>query len=110
MGGRRLRAVASRARVLTAGSLADRIGRRRVFTAGLAIFSIASGMAALAPDATFLNLSRALQGVGGAAMFAVSLALVAQEFPAGRERGAAMGIYGARSASRWRWARSWAAP
>ena len=81
--------------VLTAGSLADRIGRRRVFTAGLAIFSIASGMAALAPDATFLNLSRALQGVGGAAMFAVSLALVAQEFPAGRERGTAMGIYGA---------------
>ena len=41
------------------------------------------------------NLSRALQGVGGAAMFAVSLALVAQEFPAGRERGTAMGIYGA---------------
>src|ERR671922_1119160 len=81
--------------VLSAGSLADRLGRRRVFAAGLAIFSVASGMAALAPDPTFLNVSRAIQGVGGAAMFAVSLALIAQEFSAGRERGAAMGAYGA---------------
>jgi EmrB/QacA subfamily drug resistance transporter len=81
--------------VLTAGSLADRLGRRRVFAAGLAIFSAASLLCALAPDPTFLNLARALQGVGGAVMFAVSLALVAQEFPAGRERGTAMGIYGA---------------
>src|SRR5918995_4508189 len=46
-------------------------------------------------DTTFLNVARALQGVGGAVMFAVSLALIAQEFPAGRERGTAMGIYGA---------------
>src|ERR671911_813618 len=81
--------------VLTAGSLADRLGRRRVFAIGLGIFSVASLLCALAPDATFLNVSRALQGVGGAVMFAVSLALVAQEFPAGRERGTAMGIYGA---------------
>jgi EmrB/QacA subfamily drug resistance transporter len=81
--------------VLTAGSLADRLGRRRLFAWGLAIFSIASLLCALAPDATFLNLARAVQGVGGAVMFAVSLALVAQEFPAGRERGTAMGIYGA---------------
>src|SRR5215208_619474 len=81
--------------VLTAGSLADRLGRRRVFGAGLAIFSLASLLCALAPDPTLLNLARALQGVGGAAMFAVSLALVAQELPAGRERGTAMGLYGA---------------
>jgi EmrB/QacA subfamily drug resistance transporter len=81
--------------VLTAGSLADRLGRRRVFVGGLTIFSAASLLCALAPDPTFLNLSRALQGVGGAVMFAVSLALVAQEFPAGRERGTAMGLYGA---------------
>jgi EmrB/QacA subfamily drug resistance transporter len=81
--------------VLTAGSLADRLGRRRLFAWGLGIFSAASLLCALAPDPTFLNLSRALQGVGGAIMFAVSLALVAQEFPAGRERGTAMGIYGA---------------
>src|SRR3954464_4583596 len=81
--------------VLTAGSLADRLGRRRVFAVGLAIFSAASLLCGLAPDPTFLNIARALQGVGGAIMFAVSLALVAQEFPAGRERGMAMGIYGA---------------
>jgi EmrB/QacA subfamily drug resistance transporter len=81
--------------VLTAGSLADRLGRRRLFAIGLGIFSAASLACALAPDPTFLNVARALQGVGGAVMFAVSLALVAQEFPAGRERGMAMGIYGA---------------
>jgi EmrB/QacA subfamily drug resistance transporter len=81
--------------VLTAGSLADRLGRRRVFSAGLAIFAVASLLCALAPDPTFLNLARALQGVGGAAMFAVSLALIAQEFAPGRERGMAMGMYGA---------------
>jgi EmrB/QacA subfamily drug resistance transporter len=80
--------------VLTAGSLADRLGRRRLFAAGLAIFSVASLLCALAPDPTFLNLARALQGVGGAVMFAVSLALIAQEFTAGRERGMAMGLYG----------------
>jgi EmrB/QacA subfamily drug resistance transporter len=81
--------------VLTAGSLADRLGRRRVFAAGLGIFTVASLLCALAPDPTFLNLARGLQGVGGAVMFAVSLALVAQEFPSGPERGMAMGIYGA---------------
>src|ERR687891_2009552 len=81
--------------VLTAGSLADRLGRRRLFAAGLGVFSVASLLCALAPNPTFLNLARALQGVGGAAMFAVSLALIAQEFTAGRERGMAMGIYGA---------------
>jgi EmrB/QacA subfamily drug resistance transporter len=81
--------------VLTAGSLADRLGRRRVFAIGLGIFSLASLLCALAPDPTFLNLARGLQGVGGAIMFAVSLALVAQEFPSGPERGMAMGIYGA---------------
>jgi EmrB/QacA subfamily drug resistance transporter len=81
--------------VLTAGSLADRLGRRRVFGIGLAIFSLASLLAGLATSATVLNLDRALQGVGGAIMFAVSLALIAQEFGAGRERATAMATYGA---------------
>src|SRR4029450_3510261 len=80
--------------VLTAGSLADRFGRRRLFAGGLAIFSLASLLCALAPDPTFLNLSRAVQGIGGAVMFAVSLALIAQEVPAGRERAPALGICG----------------
>jgi EmrB/QacA subfamily drug resistance transporter len=81
--------------VLAAGSLADRLGRRRLFAAGLVIFSAASLLCALAPDPTLLSLARALQGVGGAVLFAVSLALVAQEFPAGPQRGTAMGLYGA---------------
>jgi EmrB/QacA subfamily drug resistance transporter len=81
--------------VLTAGSLADRFGRRRIFVGGLVIFSAASLLCALSPDPTFLNVARGLQGIGGAIMFAVSLALVAQEFPSGPERGMAMGIYGA---------------
>jgi len=81
--------------VLTAGSLADRLGRRRVFTAGLVVFIVSSLAAGLAGDPTTLNVSRAVQGIGGAVMFAVSLALITQEFAAGRERGAAMGAYGA---------------
>ncbi|MGH2891311.1 MAG: MFS transporter, partial [Solirubrobacteraceae bacterium] len=81
--------------VLTAGSIADRIGRRAVFAAGLGIFAAASLAAGLAPDATFLNVARAIQGIGGAAMFAVSLALLAQEWAPGSERAKAMGIYGA---------------
>jgi EmrB/QacA subfamily drug resistance transporter len=81
--------------VLTAGSLADRLGRRRVFAVGLVIFALASLLAGLAPDPTFLNVARAVQGLGGAILFAVSLALLAQEFPAGRERATAMAAYGA---------------
>ncbi len=81
--------------VLTAGSLADRLGRRRLFGIGLGIFSFASLLAGLATSATMLNLDRALQGIGGAIMFAVSLALIAQEFAAGRERATAMATYGA---------------
>src|SRR3954453_18763261 len=80
--------------VLTAGSLADRLGRRRLFAWGLGVFSAASFLCALSPDPTFLNVPRALQGFRGAVMFPLSLALVAQEFPAGRERANAMGIYG----------------
>jgi EmrB/QacA subfamily drug resistance transporter len=81
--------------VLTGGSLADRLGRRRLFVVGLAIFSVASLLAGLAGDPTWLNLARALQGAGGAIMFAVSLALIAQEFPAGRARAGAMAAFGA---------------
>src|SRR5215217_816761 len=93
--------------VLTAGSLADRLGRRRVFAIGLGIFSVASLVAGLASDPTFLNIARGVQGVGGAVMFAVSLALIAQEFPAGRERGMAMGVYGATIGLAVALARSW---
>src|SRR5947208_3237773 len=60
--------------LLTAGSLADRVGRRRVFTFGFAIFTVASFLCGISGNATLLNLARGLQGVGGAAMFATSLA------------------------------------
>src|SRR5882757_5102671 len=80
--------------LLTAGSLADLLGRRRVFALGLASFTIASVLCALAPSALVLILARGAQGIGGAAMFATSLALLAQEFQGG-ERGTAFGIWGA---------------
>ena len=80
--------------VLTAGSLADRLGRRRLFTIGLSIFTVASGLCALAQDIVMLNSARAVQGIGAAIMFAVSLALLAHAFPGARERGAALAAYG----------------
>ena len=80
--------------LLTAGSLADLLGRRRVFVVGLVLFTVASLLCGLATTPTFLNLARGFQGVGGAVMFATTLALIAQEFQ-GRERGTAFGIWGA---------------
>ena len=79
---------------LVAGSLGDRLGRRRVFVAGLAAFTGASLLAGFATDPLQLDFARALQGVGGAAMFGTVLALIAQEFPAG-ERATALGAWGA---------------
>jgi EmrB/QacA subfamily drug resistance transporter len=80
--------------LLVAGSLGDRIGHRNVFGGGLVVFTVASLLCGLATDSLFLNLSRAAQGIGGAAMFASSLALIAQEYK-GRERGTAFGAFGA---------------
>jgi EmrB/QacA subfamily drug resistance transporter len=80
--------------VLTAGSAGDLYGRKRVFIAGIVLFTAASALCGAAPDPIFLILSRALQGIGGAIMFAVSLALISQEFQ-GKERGTAFGIWGA---------------
>jgi EmrB/QacA subfamily drug resistance transporter len=80
--------------MLTAGSLADLLGRRRVFVAGLALFTVASLLCGLSTTPAALDAARALQGVGGAAMFATSLALLATTFT-GRERGTALGIWGA---------------
>jgi EmrB/QacA subfamily drug resistance transporter len=80
--------------LLTAGSLGDRLGRRRVFSLGFATFTLASFLCGIAGDATLLNLARGLQGVGGAAMFATALALIGQEFH-GRDRATAFGVWGA---------------
>jgi len=80
--------------LLTAGSLGDRLGRRRVFTIGFGIFTFASFLCGIAGDPTLLNLARGLQGIGGAAMFATSLALIGQEFH-GKDRATAFGVWGA---------------
>jgi EmrB/QacA subfamily drug resistance transporter len=80
--------------LLTAGSLGDRLGRRRVFTIGFGIFTFASFLCGIASDPTLLNLARGLQGVGGAGMFATSLALIGQEFH-GKDRATAFGVWGA---------------
>lgn len=80
--------------LLTAGSLADLFGRRIVFAVGIAAFTAGSLLCGLATDPLFLILARGFQGIGGAIMFATSLALLANAFH-GRDRGVAFGIYGA---------------
>jgi EmrB/QacA subfamily drug resistance transporter len=80
--------------LLTTGSLADLFGRRLVFVLGLVVFSVSSLASGLAESPLWLNLSRGAQGVGGAAMFSTSLALLGHAFR-GRERGVAFGVWGA---------------
>jgi EmrB/QacA subfamily drug resistance transporter len=79
--------------LLTAGSLADMYGRRRLYMTGLAVFTAASVLCGFATSTLMLQLSRGLQGIGGAIMFAVSLALLADAFR-GRDRGIAFGVWG----------------
>ncbi|RAG87407.1 MFS transporter [Streptacidiphilus pinicola] len=80
--------------LLTSGVLADRYGRRRLFLIGLAVFTAGSLLCGLAQSPMMLILSRAGQGVGGAIMFATSLALLGNSFR-GRDRGVAFGVWGA---------------
>jgi len=80
--------------LLTAGSVADMYGRRRMYLIGLVVFTCASVLCGFAVTTLMLQLSRALQGVGGAIMFAVSLALLADAFR-GKDRGVAFGAWGA---------------
>src|ERR1700722_5394629 len=79
--------------ILTWGSISDRFGRKRVFIAGLAVFTASSLLCGIAQSITMLIWSRALQGVGGAAMFATGLALIAQDFQ-GPARGKAIAAGG----------------
>ena len=80
--------------LLTAGSLADMYGRRLMYLIGLVVFTCASALCGFAASTLMLQLSRALQGAGGAIMFAVSLALLADAFR-GKDRGVAFGVWGA---------------
>lgn len=80
--------------LVAAGSLADRLGRKKAFQAGFAIFTLASLACGLAGDATALSLYRAVQGVGAAVMFAVGPAMLSHEFR-GKERATAFTAFGA---------------
>jgi EmrB/QacA subfamily drug resistance transporter len=80
--------------LLPTGSLADILGRRRVFALGLTIFTVGSLLCAVAGSGAELIIFRAAQGIGGATVFATSLALLAQTFQ-GPERGVAFGAWGA---------------
>ena len=78
--------------LLTAAALGDRLGRRRVFVAGIAIFTVASALAAVAPSTDALIAARALQGLGGAVITPLSLTLLSGAF-APEKRGLALGIW-----------------
>src|SRR6202142_638103 len=80
--------------LLTSGVLADRYGRKRLFQIGLVIFTLGSLLCGEAQNPLMLVLSRSGQGVGGAIMFATSLALLGNSFR-GRDRGVAFGVWGA---------------
>jgi EmrB/QacA subfamily drug resistance transporter len=84
--------------LLTAGSLGDRFGRRRVFRAGLVVFTGSSALCGLAPSLPALVGGRALQAVGGAALLPSTLAILAATFPDPRERVQAIGLWSGVSA------------
>lgn len=83
------------ATVLTAGALADRFGRRRLFVVGLVLFSVASAACAGAGSIDTLIAARAVQGLGAAVLFATALALIAQVAPTVEQRAKALAVFGA---------------
>src|SRR3974390_623908 len=78
--------------ILTGGALGDLYGRRKVFAAGVALFSLASVWCGLAPNIRHLILARGLQGIGGALLVPGSLALISANFSQD-QRGAAIGTW-----------------
>jgi EmrB/QacA subfamily drug resistance transporter len=79
--------------LLTGAALGDRFGRRRVFAAGLTVFTLGSAAAALAPSVEALNVARAVQGLGGAIVMPLTLTILSAAVPAER-RGLALGAWG----------------
>jgi EmrB/QacA subfamily drug resistance transporter len=79
--------------IITAAALGDRLGRRRVFVAGLLLFTAASAASALAPSGELLIAARAIQGIGAALVMPLSLTILSAAFPPER-RGAIIGIWG----------------
>src|SRR5262249_60891959 len=80
--------------LMTGAALGDRFGRRRMFAAGMGLFTAASAACALAPGTGWLIAARAVQGAGAAVMLPVGLALLSAGFPPG-QRPRALGIFGA---------------
>jgi EmrB/QacA subfamily drug resistance transporter len=78
--------------LLPASALGDRFGRRRMFLAGLGVFTVASGLAALAPSTAALIAARAIQGAGAAIVAPLTLTLLSEAFPP-HKRGMAIGIW-----------------
>ena len=83
------------AALLSTGTIADDLGRRRTFVVGMVVLALASFVAALAPQTLVFVLARVLQGVGGAAVIASSLGVIAHAFAPGPARAAASGVWGA---------------
>ncbi|MFF0545717.1 MFS transporter [Nocardia thailandica] len=81
--------------LITAGAAADRLGRRRVFQAGLIVFAVSSAACATAPSLGFLVAARVAQGVGASMLTPVALAIVVAAMPDPRERARAIGVWGA---------------
>ncbi|WP_260853260.1 MFS transporter [Corynebacterium glyciniphilum] len=81
--------------LITAGALADRFGRRRVFRTGLIVFGLASLACAVAPSAELLITARIVQGTGASMLTPVALAIVVNAMPDPRERARAIGVWGA---------------
>jgi DHA2 family methylenomycin A resistance protein-like MFS transporter len=81
--------------LLSAGSLGDRLGARRVFDAGLAVFTVASGACALAPSVALLIAARAVQGLGAALLVPSSLALLRATYSDPSARARPVGAWGA---------------
>lgn len=79
--------------LLTGGTLGDRFGARRVYLAGLAVFTLASALCGLAPNLPVLAAARALQGVGAAMLVPCSLKLINQAFPDPAGRSRAVGLW-----------------
>ena len=79
--------------LLLAGRLGDLLGRRRVFLAGLVVFTVASVLCGAAPSQGFLIAARFVQGIGAAMQASVILAIIVTEFPAPRDRARAMSAY-----------------
>ncbi|ODA74061.1 Multidrug resistance protein stp [Streptomyces sp. AVP053U2] len=81
--------------LMLAGSTADRIGRRRVFTAGLVVFTLGSLLCSLAPDLDALVVFRMVQAVGGSMLNPVAMSIITNTFTDPRERARAIGAWGA---------------